>query len=387
MGTALALGCASPGPPQPPSLHLPDFASKLQAQRVGNEVRLTWLTPANTTDGVAVRGSVTAVVWREISQNRSAAQPMSQCSPVKRMTVAPGLAELTDVLPDDLSTGAATLLAYRIELLNDRGRSSGRSDAVYAAAGGSPAPVGPLTISSRRGAALIEWQAQPGATTGEASMEIHRTPAASAGRPKQITSEPTRPTGVPTHGPAGSLKAPAKTPFSAGKEPAGDITLTVEAKQDGAAKVANPKGTLDRTVRDGESYVYVAQRVNKVILQAKDLEIRGVASPPTPFAYRDTVPPKMPSGLVSVPGTGLAGAPSIDLSWEPNPENDVLGYNVYRQVGSGASAKLNPQPLPSSSFRDMQVALGPTYTYRVTAIDRRGNESSPSTEIHESLRQ
>src|SRR5579863_10782647 len=48
LGVGLA-GCASPGPPLPPSLKLPEVVSSgLTATRVGDEVRLHWTTPART---------------------------------------------------------------------------------------------------------------------------------------------------------------------------------------------------------------------------------------------------------------------------------------------------------------------------------------------------
>ena len=39
-----ATGCANPGPPKPPSLRLPAPAKDLRADRIGNEVHLSWTT-------------------------------------------------------------------------------------------------------------------------------------------------------------------------------------------------------------------------------------------------------------------------------------------------------------------------------------------------------
>ena len=47
---ACAAGCASPGPPQPPSLNLPEVVKDLTAERVGDVVQLHWTTPDMTTD-------------------------------------------------------------------------------------------------------------------------------------------------------------------------------------------------------------------------------------------------------------------------------------------------------------------------------------------------
>ena len=383
LAALVALGCASPGPPRLPSLHLPGLATRVEAQRVGSEVRLTWLTPANTTDGDRIRGQITAVICRErVRLHAGTNAPAPPCDPIQRLAVAPGPGQAVDVLPPNLSTGAPALLAYRIELLNDRVRSAGRGDAAYAAAGEAPAPVRSLAISPRRESTLIRWQEVSPQSSAAAVMELRRTLIATAEGREQPRSLGEKPAAL-TSQPKDPLKASGQTPFNASKEPAAEVTLTVEADGRGA----DPGGTLDRTVRDGEHYLYVAQRVRKVTLSGQELELRGVPSAPAAFAYRDTFPPRVPLELVSAPGGGFGVAPSIDLSWEPNAESDLLGYNVYRRVASGAFAKLNGEPVPSSAFRDMQVSPGHTYEYRVTALDRRHNESAPSGEIHVSLKE
>jgi hypothetical protein len=78
----------------------------------------------------------------------------------------------------------------------------------------------------------------------------------------------------------------------------------------------------------------------------------------------------------------LAGAfagGSVTMSWAANTENDLVGYAVYR--GAGASF------VPAPENRLVQVALpqhiDPAYAagdyYKVTAVDRHGNESPVAT--------
>src|SRR5258708_35205492 len=57
---AFAAGCASPGPPQPPSLNLPAPVKDFSAERVGARAPLRWTTPETTTDRLDVKGAVTA---------------------------------------------------------------------------------------------------------------------------------------------------------------------------------------------------------------------------------------------------------------------------------------------------------------------------------------
>jgi len=61
---------------------------------------------------------------------------------------------------------------------------------------------------------------------------------------------------------------------------------------------------------------------------------------------------------------------------------DLAGYNVYRSETNGAETeamvKLNSEPAKSPSYRDLAVASGKSYTYSVSAVDVRGNESQRS---------
>src|SRR4030088_441429 len=52
---AFLTGCASVGPPLPPSLELPKPPNDLGAQRKGDRVLLTWTVPSVTTDRQRVR--------------------------------------------------------------------------------------------------------------------------------------------------------------------------------------------------------------------------------------------------------------------------------------------------------------------------------------------
>ena len=377
----LCIGCASQGPLQPPSLNLPQPAQKLVAMRVGDRVELNWTTSANTSDGVKMKGPIAADICvngqpsanslataaarnpKKRSHPSAIASSSTPCHAVKHLTVTPGAVVANVDLGAALATGAPHAVAYSIELRNAAGRSAGPSAPVFVAAGEGPPTPGTLKIVARREGAVVEWRAD----SAPAVVELRRTWVATSAGPVADAAE------------TKSAKSP--TPFSPGaKQPPHEVVLRPDAA---AGKDAG--GILDTSVRDGDTYRYVAQRVETVTLSGQTLEMRSALSPPVDFTYRDVFPPQPPTGLLLIPGGGFGEPPSIDLSWDADFESDLLGFNIYR--GSGAEfVKLNPAPDPVPSFRDLQVAPGQQYTYRVTAVDRRGNESAPGTSTTETLR-
>ncbi len=371
--TAAAIGCASPGPPRPPSLNLPNIVKDLHADRAGDIVRLTFTAPTRTSDRLQYKGPIIAELCRQL-----AAGP---CTPVTRKTIAAGaVTPLEDRLPSQLTAGPDALLTYRVQLFNAKNKTAGPSDPAYVAAGPAPTPIANLTATASAQGAILRWQLSPAASTVElerlrtstlknestdASPQkaTEKTPAKAASFTKKAAPPPTpRP-------------APAKTnPFQSESEPA-QVNLRAGSTDAG--------GTIDTTAQFGQSYTYTATRVRTLILAGHALEIRSAPSAAA-IEMRDTFPPAVPQGLTAVPV-----AAGIDLSWEPDTESDLAGYIVYRTTPSAnASAttpptRLNPQPLPSPAFHDAATQPGRTYRYSVTAIDTTGNESAPSAAVEE----
>lgn len=89
-------------------------------------------------------------------------------------------------------------------------------------------------------------------------------------------------------------------------------------------------------------------------------------------------PPVPPAGLVVTdPGTGT----SLELSWQPNTEPDLSGYNVYRSTTSGTGyTRINAGPVAGTRYTDTGLAAGTTYYYVVRAVDAAGQESGNSNE-------
>jgi fibronectin type 3 domain-containing protein len=97
---------------------------------------------------------------------------------------------------------------------------------------------------------------------------------------------------------------------------------------------------------------------------------------PSPIEAAPPTPPQ----IAQVVATDFGSA--VVVSWAPNPETNVIGYNVYRsQDNSDTFVKINPALVTGTSYWDRTVQTGHTYTYRVTAVNTWMRESSYSPAI------
>jgi fibronectin type 3 domain-containing protein len=96
----------------------------------------------------------------------------------------------------------------------------------------------------------------------------------------------------------------------------------------------------------------------------------------------DTFAPSAPAAIT------LAAAPNtISVFWAINPENDVIGYRLYRSEDDSLPLVkwmlLTPDVWTRNTFQDTRVESGKRYFYRLTAIDKFGNISGPSASVSE----
>ena len=125
---------------------------------------------------------------------------------------------------------------------------------------------------------------------------------------------------------------------------------------------------LDTAVDFGSTYRYFVQALAGELRQSEISAIVGV----TPA---DTFPPSVPVGL-----TAVAGVNSIELAWQPNTEEDLGGYQVYRSNDGGAAERI-AGPVDAPNFSDRTVEISKKYSYTITSIDRTGNESAHSAAV------
>jgi len=107
-------------------------------------------------------------------------------------------------------------------------------------------------------------------------------------------------------------------------------------------------------------------------IQAIEAGATSERSDPLSITPVDTFAPAIPQGL-----SALAGPASAQLSWERNQEQDLALYRIYRAISNGPFTKIAESPA-AANYRDAAVTAGATYRYSISAVDRKGNESTKS---------
>jgi len=122
------------------------------------------------------------------------------------------------------------------------------------------------------------------------------------------------------------------------------------------------------TTGQGDAFVFSVTATGAVFqLEISDaLQVRQVQTLDLTF-------PIFPFSLAAV-----GEADAVKLTWDPNAETDLFGYNVYRSTSqAGPFTKVNLVPTDRISyFHDESLPPLTKFYYRVTAVDSSGNESA-----------
>jgi hypothetical protein len=345
------VGCASPGAPQPPSLQLPRPVDDLAATRKGDRVLLTWTPPTQTSDHANIKHAGPTEICRStnVKPMLNCGQPVATVNDaqVEHWTKGSMVArrDYTDTLPASLiAQNPLGFATYALDDLNARGKSAGLSNQVKVPLAPTlPAPAG-LQAKVTADGVLLGWTEPTVAAANPALSYLYRVFRQTEGqekKPEVIVGE---------------------VPVSAG--------LT---------------SFLDRNIEWEKNYVYRIAPITRVQqASGEPIEVEGDDSPQITVFAHDVFPPAAPTGLQAV-YSGVGQKPFIDLTWAPNLESDLAGYNVYRHEAGGTPVKINPELVKTPSFRDSSVEPGHVYYYSVSAVDQRGNESGRAEETSEGV--
>lgn len=379
----LAAGCASPGEPTARKPPAPEAVTDLSVVQQGNQALLTFSVPESSTAGSALDHPPTVEIYRNFELARASAisRPRAPKHPTLLVTIPSELVPRyldhgrfrydEPLAPSDFSDHPKSIVVFSVRTrISDKKRSAPSNLAalrIYPA----PDPITDLEGKVTPTAIMLRWTAPQKGLAGPAppitEYRIYR------GEAKE--SEGTATTAAPVS--AGN-STPANAYAAAGLP---GLMPTLPQLQSPLIKVgesATP-GFADTQAEFGKTYVY---SVRSVVAYAGT----SVASSDSNFltiADRNTSPPTAPSDLVAiyVPSAD-GGAAHVDLSWAVGLEPNVAGYQVYRSERAGAlGTRVNKQLLLTPAFRDMNVVSGRRYFYAVTAVNRSGAESVPSSAV------
>lgn len=312
LGFAWLVGCASTGEPLPPTLDIPQPVREFQVRQRGDRLAVGFFLPELTTDGLVVkRGEM------ELRAGPPMAPPFNadvwaggaKAYPVRWPASEAAPQFVEAEIPAAEWAGKEVVVAVRLS--NPKGRYYGWSAFSTLNVIASLAVPQELTARNVAEGVLLAWKAldRPGVRYRVFRLE--------------------------------------------GGQSATQELGTVEQPQ-----------YLDRGTRYGTAYQYGVLAV----LAVGDRDAESEATAPVAITPRDEFAPAAPAGVAA-----LAGAQSVELTWERNAEADFSGYRVYRSTGGEFVRLAETGAIPS--YSDRKVKAGGRYRYAVTAVDQLGNES------------
>ncbi len=353
LACALAAGCAAPGDPTARHPVVPAAVTDLAARQYGNAFALTFTLPARSMDREALAEPPTIEIYRAplspgATPDKKTAWRLAYTIPSEQVDsyLKAGRIEFHDPLTaDDFARAAGSVVAYKIRTSAAKARASGDSNMVTVRI--YPAPDSPrdVHVEVTESALIVAWAETaipPGASSR--SYRVYRTVI----EPGQMNP------------PQDLSQAKPKTPL----------------------ELEGPSSSTefrDSHFEFGTPYLYTVRSVAQFGADS----VESADSAPGIVTPRDVYPPAAPASLeiAIVPATPQAPA-YVELSWAISPEGDLAGYSVYRSDAEDAPGeRVSTEILPSPTFRDISVQPGRRYYYRVTALDRSGNESPKSPAV------
>ncbi len=343
-------GCAAPGAPTPPMPIVPKVVADLAARQQGESVVLTFTLPRQDMDGEKLVEMPALEIFRgERPAGATGKMVTSLVYTVPSAVVDTYLREGQINFRDPLKPGSAAgqEMVYMVRTRASKKRASDDSNVVSVrVVPVPPAPVG-IRATVTEPAIELTWTApSQGPLAGAiAGYRVYRAELAAAALPPNLADLSQV-----------QLRAPLQLMGPAQAAPFRDTQFTF-----------------------GTTYVYVVRSV----ADSEGQPVESSDSQLVAVAPKDIFPPAAPQRLITIIIPATESAPAhVELSWDISAEPDLSGYWVYRsEQPDTPGLRINAQILLSPTFRDMTAVQGKRYTYRVSAVDRNGNESPLSSPV------
>jgi len=357
---ALAAGCAAPGEPTFRHPVVPVAVTDLGARQSASAITLTFTLPTRSADRKPLSERPTIEIYRTAILTGASPNAIDKKTAWRLVYTIPSeqvdsylkgdRIEFRDPLAaeDFASAGAGTggsSLANKVRSRAAQARASGDSNVVTARIYPAPEAPGDVRVSVTESALVVNWPESalpPGASSRE--YRVYRAEIESGGESAERDISQVK------------LKTPLEL---AGASPSAEFR--------------------DTHFEFGKTYLYTVRSAAQF---GADV-VESADSVPAVVRARDVIPPTAPTGLeiVVIPATQQSAA-TVELSWAISPEADLAGYIVYRSDKEDTfGERVSAESLLSPTFRDISVLSGKQYFYRVSALDRAGNESPRSSAV------
>ena len=358
---ALLSGCAAPGDPTPRHPVIPAAVADLAARQLGSSVELAFTLPTRSANRESLAEAPSIEIYRSALPagavpDRKTPWRLAYTIPSEQVdSYRQGeRIEFRDSLPaDEFARAVGSTLAYMVRTRAatrgsprtfsvNGGRASQDSNLIAARIYSPPEAPRDVHVAVTKPALIVAWT--DSALPPGASSRVYRVYRAEIENGQQSS-------------PSDISQAKLKVPL----ELVGPAAATE---------------FRDSRFEFGTSYLYTVRSV----AQFGPDSVESADSAPAVVTPLDLFPPATPAGLeiAIVPATPQAPA-YVELSWSISPEADLAGYFVYRSDKEDTPGqRANQELLPSPAFRDISVLPGRRYFYRVSAVNRAGNESPRS---------
>ena len=310
-------------------------------------MNLTWTVPTETTDGELIRKPGKMLVQRALISGPDA---VPHFQTISELPLEPSLkddrheaATAKDSLAEAMRSGAADFAVYAVLAQGRNGKSFGLPSRASVPLVPDLAPPQKITANPVPTGIMLSWEerSQP-----EKSSRIQAQYAYKIMRRQQST----------------------------------DSAVVVKQLNAGSGETS----FIDTGIEWEKNYQYWIVPVTQWQAGNRKGEIEGEDSAIVDVFAHDSFPPAAPTGLEAVFSPAAQNS-FIDLTWTPNTEPDLAGYNVYRHSANEPPAKINSELIKTPRFPDPGIQPGMKYFYSVTAVDLRGNESGKSEETSETV--
>ena len=391
----LVLACGKKGDPEPPIRLIPSPTTQLTVVQRGGELLLDFPYPQTTAAGTPLPGlseiAVWLLVWRAPETAPDGAQPklevdervfLAEARPVRVVTGD----ELPEVVrgdrivvslpvpgpPEEGAGRAVTTVAVKTQ--GPTGEESTLSNRVSFPSIEPPAPPTGLEVRDLATGVRVRWD-YPRAEGEEAEpeAEVEAEEEIEAGEEQETEAAEEQETEAAEEEPgaeaAGTPAEPGLAGFNVYRRKATERTYGAPLRTVGARS----RVFVDESALYGERYIYAASAV----ASRRPVVVESRLAEEVEVDYRDRFAPPVPQGLVALSEEGR-----VRLVWQESAAPDLAGYRIYRRGPDDEDFRPLPGDLVTATEHAVRdLAPGATYRYRVTAVDRLGNESRPSETV------